>query len=145
MRNMSQGPGHHKAQELQVSAENSWTRGSGEETRAQPEEETGPCWSVPRRAGCHPGKRWAVLQPQTEICSGGCSLGGIWDLLWVGALFLDFIPGESKHVQTGDLGTGEGGQPEPLSRQETSRGCVQLPSQVTSYLHYIKLIHTLPQ
>ena len=83
---MSQGPGHHKAQELQVSAENSWTQGSGEETRAQPEEETGPRWSVPRRAGCHPGRRWAVLQPQTEMRSGGCSLGGIWDLLWVGAL-----------------------------------------------------------
>ena len=82
MRNMGQGPGHHKAQELQVSAENSWTQGSREETRAQPEEEAGPRCSVPRRAGCHPGRRWAVLQPQTEMRSGGCSLGRIWDLLW---------------------------------------------------------------
>ena len=65
-----------------MSAENSWTQGSREETRAQPEEEAGPRCSVPRRAGCHPGRRWAVLQPQTEMRSGGCSLGRIWDLLW---------------------------------------------------------------
>ena len=43
------------------------------------------------------------------------------------------------------LPKGEGGLPGLLSRQETSRGWVQLPSQVTSYSHYIKLIHTLPQ
>lgn len=42
MRNMSQGLGHCKARELQVFAENSRTQGSGEETRARPEEEMGP-------------------------------------------------------------------------------------------------------
>lgn len=42
--------------------------------------------SVPQRADCHPRRKWAVLQPQTEMRSGGCSLGRIWDLLWVGAL-----------------------------------------------------------
>ena len=38
-------------------------------------------------------------------------------MLWVGASLLDFVSGESKYVQTGDLGTGEGGQPETLGLQ----------------------------
>lgn len=35
----------------------------------------------------------------------------------MGALLLDFISSESRYLQTGDLGAGEGGQPETLSLQ----------------------------